>query len=291
LNDSPALYGDIWVILALIAGRTRRLGLGTAVLIPNLRHPVAQASAIATLEQLAPGRVVAAFGTGFTGRMAMGQKPLTWSYMRRYLRRVRGLLNGDEVEVEGRLCKMIHPPGFAPQRPINVPILVGANGPKGLETAQELGDGIVSLFSAHAGFKECAVLTFGTVLDDDEDINSPRVIETAGPALAALYHSQMVAALPRGSEWLEMMEQFPAESRHLITHELHVVAVNDHDRPFIDAASAAAATFTGTRAALRDRLQQMEAAGATEVMFQPTGSDIERELRAFADMAEIGAPA
>src|SRR3974390_2038904 len=79
LFDSPALYGDIWVIAALAAQRTTRIGLGPAVLVPNLRHPLTRASAIATLEQLAPGRIVAAIGTGFTGRMAMGRKPLTWA--------------------------------------------------------------------------------------------------------------------------------------------------------------------------------------------------------------------
>ena len=73
LFDSPALYSDIWVIAALAAQRTARISLGPAVLVPNLRHPLAQASAIATLEQLAPGRVAVAIGTGFTGRMAMGQ--------------------------------------------------------------------------------------------------------------------------------------------------------------------------------------------------------------------------
>ena len=55
LYDSPSLYNDVWAILALAAVRTERIGLGPAVLVPNLRHPLAQASAIATLEQLAPG--------------------------------------------------------------------------------------------------------------------------------------------------------------------------------------------------------------------------------------------
>ena len=95
LFDSPALYGDIWVIAALAAERTSRIALGPAVLVPNLRHPLAQASAIATLEQLAPGRVAVAIGTGFTGRMAMGQKPLTWAWTRRYVEQLRALLRGE----------------------------------------------------------------------------------------------------------------------------------------------------------------------------------------------------
>ena len=38
---------------------------------------MAQASAIATLEQIAPGRLMVGFGTGFTGRAGMGKKPLS----------------------------------------------------------------------------------------------------------------------------------------------------------------------------------------------------------------------
>jgi 5,10-methylenetetrahydromethanopterin reductase len=53
------------VHLARIAERTQRIGIDLAVLIPSYRHPVAQASAIATLEHIAPGRVMVAFGTGF----------------------------------------------------------------------------------------------------------------------------------------------------------------------------------------------------------------------------------
>ncbi|HET6583933.1 MAG TPA: LLM class flavin-dependent oxidoreductase, partial [Nannocystaceae bacterium] len=55
--DSPALYEDVWMLLALAADRTERVTLGTAVLVPDLRHVLVTASAIATLEHLAPGRV------------------------------------------------------------------------------------------------------------------------------------------------------------------------------------------------------------------------------------------
>src|SRR6476620_8694019 len=139
LYDSPALYGDIWVYAALAAERTSRIGIGPAVLIPNLRHPLAQASAITTLEQLAPGRIVVAIGTGFTGRLAMGKKALTWAYTRRYIEQVRALLRGEKVEVEGALVQMLQADGHGPARPIETPIIVAANGPQGLEGAHALG--------------------------------------------------------------------------------------------------------------------------------------------------------
>src|SRR3954469_21341279 len=122
--DSPALYEDVWMVLALTASRTSRVALGPAVLVPDLRHVLVTASAIATLEELAPGRVEVAIGTGFTGRMVLGQRPLPWSYVERYVRSLQALLHGEQVEVDGRLVQMIHPEGCAPPRPIDTPIVV-----------------------------------------------------------------------------------------------------------------------------------------------------------------------
>ncbi len=75
--EVPAFGHDIWVTLARIAEKTNRIKFGPSVLIPSYRHPMAQASAIATLEQIAPGRLMVGFGTGFTGRAGMGKKPLS----------------------------------------------------------------------------------------------------------------------------------------------------------------------------------------------------------------------
>ena len=55
--EIPAFGHDIWVTLARIAEKTKRLKFGPSVLIPSYRHPMAQASAIVTLEQIAPGRL------------------------------------------------------------------------------------------------------------------------------------------------------------------------------------------------------------------------------------------
>ena len=77
LYDSPALYGDVWV--APRPGRRgdrARSASAPRCSCPHLRHPLTQASAIATVAGLAPGRLVVAIGTGFTARMAMGQRPL-----------------------------------------------------------------------------------------------------------------------------------------------------------------------------------------------------------------------
>ena len=153
--EVPAFGHDIWVHLARIADCTRRIGIGPAVLIPSYRHPVAQASAIATLEQIAPGRLMVAFGTGFTGRIALGQKPLPWEAMRRHLLQVRALLRGEAVDIDGGMAQLLASPGLLPDRPIRTPLLLAAQGPKGRAVAKEIADGLVSLGNPGQGFLPC----------------------------------------------------------------------------------------------------------------------------------------
>jgi 5,10-methylenetetrahydromethanopterin reductase len=291
LFDSPALYPDIWMVAALAALRTERIGLGPAVLVPNLRHPLAQASAIATLEQLAPGRAVAAIGTGFTGRMAMGKKPLTWAYTQQYIEQLRALLRGDKVEVDGAIVQMLHGDAFAPPRPIQTPIVVAANGPKGMAVARELGYGVMTIGGGEPSFSWCSALVFGTVLDRGEDPGSDRALAAAGPALTVVFHAMYegdpasVEGLPGGPEWRARIDAIPERERHLAVHEDHLVRVTDRDRPLLDGGLLSAFSWTGPAPELRMRIDALEASGVTEVLYAPMGPDVPRELRAFLEMA------
>src|SRR5229473_3559827 len=56
--------GEPLTLLAAVAGATKRVALGTAVLLPLLRHPISMAHAIATLDRLAEGRVILGIGPG-----------------------------------------------------------------------------------------------------------------------------------------------------------------------------------------------------------------------------------
>src|SRR6187200_2646477 len=138
LYDTPQQSTDVWMTLALAAERTERIGLGPGVLVPTLRHPMVNASAAAALAALAPGRVAVAFGTGFAGARALGAAPATWSYVGDYVRAFRALLSGARVSWRGTRMQMMRPDGYAPKRPIDIPILVSALGPKGLEVATDL---------------------------------------------------------------------------------------------------------------------------------------------------------
>jgi 5,10-methylenetetrahydromethanopterin reductase len=291
LYDSPALYPDVWVTLAQVAAHTERVQIGPAVLVPGLRHPLTQASAIATLEAIAPGRVVVAIGTGFTGRMALGQTAMPWAETRTYIAQVRGLLEGESMVIDGAVVKMIPPEGYLPERPLQVPILVAANGPKGFAVARELGDGVMSIFGSYPEFPWCALLAFGTVLDPGESPDSERVYAAAGPALTVVYHGmyesdpELVESLPGGSEWRAALEAVPPHTRHLALHEDHVVAVTERDRPLLSGEGLMSFTWTGEADVLRARLDATAAAGTTEILYAPIGPDVARELTAFMTMA------
>ena len=293
LYDSPLLYPDVWMTLARVADATRTIGLGPGVLVPSLRHVAAQAAAIATLETLAPGRVAAAIGTGFTGRRLLGKPPLAWKTVAEYARTVRALLRGEEPIVDGAPLRLLHPEGFAPARPLATPILIAANGPRGLEVAREHGDGVLALADPPAGFAWCALARSGTVLESGETFATPRVFDALAPAIALVYHATYEAAaaavdqLPGGRAWREAVERVPAERRHLVVHEGHCIEVPARERALLDPA-VGAMTFTGTQDELRARWSALAAAGATELAYAPAGPDIPRELRAMARVAGLG---
>ncbi|WP_433555995.1 LLM class flavin-dependent oxidoreductase [Pseudonocardia xinjiangensis] len=296
--DTPQQSTDVWMTLALAAERTERIGLGPGVLVPSLRHPMVNAAATATLAALAPGRVSIAFGTGFTGRRAMGYRAITWAYMESYIRAYRGLLQGEVVEWEGAQMQMLHPDGHAPARPVDVPILVGALGPKGHKVAKELGDGLYVTLQLPEFITEYSWvpnLVWGTVLDEGEATDSDHARLAAGPGWALAYHGayefggpSAVHDLPGGAEWMDVVNRTPDDRRHLAVHTGHCVEIGEADRAAWDAGGHAIlrdVTISGTRDQVRHRLDEFASKGVTEIVFQPCGPDTRGELERFLDAA------
>jgi 5,10-methylenetetrahydromethanopterin reductase len=297
--DSPSLYGDVWVALARIVEAVPEIDVATGVAVPSLRHPMVTASAIATIEDLSPGRLSAYFGTGFTARFTMGQPSVKWADLALYIEQVRGLLRGDVVEIEGEACQMIHSPGWAPARPIEVPLGLAPIGPKGFAVSHELADGVILTAPTEESdlkWQHVALLVNGSVLDPGEGYESPRLLAAAGPAYVTGFHAlskwapDLVRSSPGGSEWLERLEaERPPEEQHLIVHEGHLVTVTDRDRPLLDVAGAAVlgTGWTGDAASVAARMDAVGAQGITEVVYCAAGPDIGRELAAFAAAAAL----
>ena len=286
--DSPALYPDVWMTLALAAERTSRIGLGPAVLVPSLRHVMTNAAAVATLVHLAPGRVAIAIGTGFTGRLALGRRPLPWAQVRSYTAALRALLRGEQVEWDGAPIRMLHAAGYAPPRPIDVPILMGVVGERGLKAALEVADGVIGPVDP-TGFRWAARTYHGTVLEDGEDPGTVRVLAAAGHAAALALHMAhqrgLAHTVPGGAEWAAEADRIPERERHLAIHDNHLIAINPLDRKFVTGGLLRHLGLARTVPEHQTRLAELQRAGVTEVIYQPAGPDIPRELRAFAQAA------
>jgi 5,10-methylenetetrahydromethanopterin reductase len=192
--------------------------------------------------------------------------------------------------------RMLHPEGHGAPRPVEVPVLIGAMGPRSDRVARALGDGVLltgAVPETAAGHPWIGFLAMGTVLEEGEDVTSPRVRATAGPALAVAYHATYelggdVAALPGGQAWLDVAEAAPEAERHLLVHDHHVVALNAADAAAWDAGAHAALremTLTGTRDELAARIRALADQGVDELVFQAAGPDPRRELEAFHGVA------
>src|ERR1700759_4751512 len=182
-------------------------------------------------------------------------------------------------------------PCFGAKRPIDVQILTGADGPKGLAVAAELGDGV---FSAAVPQPDAvrvadwrAPLAFGTVVGGGGQLTSARVAHAAAPGAVVMYHAAyerggaaLVDALPGGRGWREAVEAYPETERHLAIHESHLVKANPRDEPHVaDLIPLTSATaLVGTADQVSERVAGFGALGVTELVYQPAGSDIEREL-------------
>src|SRR5207244_4129363 len=132
-----------FVHLALCATRTEHIGLGTAVLVPSQRSPLAMASSIATIARLAPRRLRCAFGTGYTARLCAGQRPISLTDLAKYLGQLRSLLAGEVAEIDGAPAAMLARDGITAARPVPVELWLSVFGPRGRQLASEAADGVI----------------------------------------------------------------------------------------------------------------------------------------------------
>ncbi len=215
--DSQLIYSDVFATMALAAEHTSRIRLGTLVAVPSNRIAPVTASAIATINKMAPGRVILALGTGYTGRSLMGLPPVPVSVFKEYTRQVKGLLSGEDVLYrEGdrerwiRLVHADHADFINIKDPI--PVFLAANGPKALQAVGELGDGWVTtgagrhLDRDYALIRDAAEqagrgnakpytvgLIPGCMLHEGESLMSERVMAQVVPNIVTRQHSQWEA--------------------------------------------------------------------------------------------------
>ena len=212
--DSQMIWSDCYATLALAAQNTSRIKLGTGVAIPGTRIAPVTAHSIASVNRMAPGRVFLGIGTGHTAMRVMGMNPMKIRDFREYLRVVKILLKGEEVEytLNGvtRTIGFLHRDLKFIDLEHPIPMYIAANGPLALKAAGEFGDGLVSVFNEkpevvqrHRNLIEegaertgrtlpatfhIAAVTTAVVLNPGEKLTSERVIDECGSQVTCALH-------------------------------------------------------------------------------------------------------
>jgi 5,10-methylenetetrahydromethanopterin reductase len=305
--DTQLLSADCFVAMGAAACRTSRIRLGTGVLVPSNRIAPVAANALASLNQLAPGRIDFGIGTGFTARRTMGLGAVRLADLEEYIRIVTALLDEETVEahIDGsrRKIRFLNPElGLIDTRhPVNLHI--SAYGPKSRALAAKwkagwlnfIGD-VESAVAAIEDMREhwiaaghepdelyADAFALGCVLQDGEPADSSRAMAQAGPRAAVLLHraaDQALAGLPNTSTvppggadavagYVERARGFePEDARYLTNHRGHLMFVKPEERRFVTEELIRQTTFTATERTLCERIEALERAGYTHFSIQ-----------------------
>ena len=146
--------------LAAIAARTKRVELGTAVLLPALRHPVVLANEVANVDLISDGRLILGVGIGANNptvahefascgvainrRIGLFEETITL---------MRRLWSEPEVTFEGRYFQIKSVKlGLRPMRQSGVPLWIAGSGDNALRRVLGLADGWLPISSSPESF-------------------------------------------------------------------------------------------------------------------------------------------
>src|SRR5438093_810272 len=143
MSDHLCFRDSLTSSMALLAS-TQRVKIAPAPMSPYSRHPIISAMSIATMEEFAPGRVIASPGTGNAAALKEAgiESPRPLKTMREYVEILRRFLAGEAVNFQGEMfqingAKM----GFVPSTAIKM--YVTAVRPRMLQLGGEIGDGVL----------------------------------------------------------------------------------------------------------------------------------------------------
>ncbi|HMB86192.1 MAG TPA: LLM class flavin-dependent oxidoreductase [Methylomirabilota bacterium] len=297
IADTHLVCRELWVTLAACAAGTSRIRLGPGIAVPHTRHISVTASAIATLHELAEGRVVIGIGTGGSAAETMGlsvgkvARIATLESMAGALRRLLGresirLDNGTDA----RLAWLERAPA--------IPLYLAGSGPRMLDAAGRLGDGAIMyagvapwLVEAALGCVKAGARSAGRAPEElDVAIWAPTSIapdralardHVRGRVASALRHAFPVAWSPEDQAVIAQVRAAYDSYQHASAASKHRLLVTDR---FVDLMALA-----GRPEEVREQvLAIMGVGGVGRIILLPQvpGQDfVEREdvLRLFAE--------
>jgi len=266
--SSHLFLRDPFTSAAVVLAATARVRVALMAVSPHVVHPVHVAMAAATLDELAPGRVVLCVGTGAPNDLAdagvVPQRPL--ATLRETVDLVRLLLAGEPVTYKGEVFRVAGRRLAASGRPI--PVVVAAARPRSLGLAGTSSDGVLLSNASSVEFVRWS-------LDHVSRAAGARPVRRAGLVYAAVADRE-TDALGRFRRQLAITLRAPHHATNLavagaaLDQEAVRQAVAREDWPAAEALVSDDVvrrhTASGTPAQVRARLAAYEAAGLDEIV-------------------------
>ena len=320
--DSQMIWSDCYATLALAAARTSRIKLGTGVAIAGTRIAPVTASAIASINEIAPGRTFLGLGTGHTAMRTMGQDPMRLGEFKEYVRVVRDLLDGKNTPftyngITRDVSLMHQGRGYYALDP-RIRIHLSAFGPQTQRWIGAIGESLVmagahpaaiaaAVANVHAGAEragravpadfEVSSLTSTLVLEPGESLESERAIEETGSLVASgLHYAWEVAKEPKRDvsnsspafrevwqEYVDYVDAMPEAVRHQGVHMGHCSFLVEDERRFVTPAAIRSSTLAGTPAQIAEQIRELERAGLTRILLIPPVPQQRKVIKDFAE--------
>jgi 5,10-methylenetetrahydromethanopterin reductase len=291
------LVREATVPMAAFAAVTTRIKIGSGVIPIWTRNVGLLAATFATLDELAPGRVILGLGAwweplaskvGVDRRHPLQAMREVVEATRRLLAMERVTYHGEFVHLDDVEIDIVH----GDRSPKPVPIYVGATGPKMLELAGEIGDGVVLNYMVSPAYNRTAMecLAAGAAragrsvdeidrpqlvvcsLDEDRDLALDRARELLTQYLGQQPHIMKASGVdPALIEEIGKVLTWPASPEQI---RAAMRLVPDEAVQSICAA--------GTPAECRAKVDEYVAAGATCPILYPLGDDVKLMLDTFA---------
>lgn len=318
VGEGQMLFSEPYSYMALCATMTHSITLGIGVTNPLTRIPPVTANAVATLNALAPGRVILGLGTGNNAMRAMGMRPAHLAELREALVMCRKLLAGEQVDYtfagRTRPIAMLDPQGGWYNLADHIPIYVAAGGPRALELAGELADGVIVTAASEpmvrlarlyvqrgaerAGrrFSDIKFVAIGWFYltrpgDTQEDIIRYGV--GSGPISGAITVASSAAEHPEivGEEFIRdahsVAEAYrpagDARTRHLLAWRQYMKGLDPHHAGLITPRLLEAFCVTGSAAECVEKIRRLQALGVEQFVILPSAPDhVVRDIEDFA---------
>jgi len=287
VGDSHLIWREAYVNMTAMALNTTRVQLGTGVTNPITRHPSVLASAYATLEEYAPGRMIVGIGLGDSSVETMGLKPSTLAHFESALEQMRALLSGKEAELPSGKIHLLHPCKE------KVPIYIAASGPRMLELSGRIADGVIVLVGVADEYIEHAkekiavgARAAGRKLEDIKLVLwVPCAVSDSAPAKDAVKaHVARVVAHPLPYVLDPDEQRVLAEIRKTYDYYHHMDQQANHAEVIPDWLVDKFAV-AGTVAQCRAQVERIKKTGIHQIAiipYSPPGGSREETIRGFA---------